>query len=86
MLVLPIFRNSGVPPLNLRKTLFITTGSFTQAAKKEAEVFPRIDLVDGDTLADKMADLGLGVLKDQIVVDYDYFAKFEASVARDQGQ
>ena len=45
------------------KGLLITTGSFTREAVKEAtrDGAPPIDLVDGDQLADKLKDLGLGV-------------------------
>ncbi len=43
------------------KALLITTGTFTREARHEAEVSPRIDLVDGNLLVEKMANLGLGV-------------------------
>jgi restriction system protein len=45
------------------KGLLITTGSFTRDALKEAtrDGAPPIDLVDGDELAEKLKELGLGV-------------------------
>ena len=50
------------------KGLFITTGTFSPAAVKEAtrDGAPPIDLVDGSELADKLRDLGLGVRKEMI--------------------
>lgn len=54
------------------KGLFITTGSFTAEAKKEAirDGAPAIDLIDGDALIEKLKDLGLGV-SERIIKDYD---------------
>ncbi|VXD08734.1 Restriction system protein [Enterobacterales bacterium 8AC] len=58
--------------------MFITTGSFTKAAVEEANrdgVAP-IDLVDGDQLADKLKELGLGVkteLVEKVTVEPDWF-------------
>ncbi len=45
------------------KGLFITTGTFSKEATKEAtrDGAPPIDLIDGDALADKLKELGLGV-------------------------
>ena len=58
----------------VEKYLFITTGTFTAQAKREAErLF--IDLLDGDELAERMADAKAGV-KNQLVVDETYFRKF----------
>lgn len=50
------------------KGLFITTGSFTPAAVKEAtrDGAPPIDLVDGDQLADKLKELALGVRTEKV--------------------
>jgi len=50
------------------KGLFITTGSFTPAAIKEAtrDGAPPIDLVDGGELAEKLKELGLGVKTDMV--------------------
>jgi restriction system protein len=60
------------------KGLFITTGSFTPAAVKEAtrDGAPPIDLVDGDELAEKLKDLSLGVkteLVERVSVDAGWF-------------
>lgn len=45
------------------KGLFITTGTFTRDAIKEAtrDGAPPIDLIDGELLCDKLKDFGLGV-------------------------
>lgn len=50
------------------KGLFITTGTFTPAAVKEAtrDGAPPIDLVDGNELADKLKELGLGIKKELV--------------------
>jgi restriction system protein len=60
------------------KGLFITTGSFTRDAIKEAtrDGAPPIDLLDGDALADKLKELKLGVKIEMIekaTVDSDWF-------------
>lgn len=60
------------------KGLFITTGSFTPAATKEAtrDGAPPIDLVDGDDLAEKLKELQLGIkteLVEQVSVDVGWF-------------
>lgn len=60
------------------KGLFITTGSFTPAATKEAtrDGAPPIDLVDGDELADKLKELSLGVkteMVESVSVDEQWF-------------
>lgn len=62
------------------KGLFITTGTFTPAAIKEAtrDGAPPIDLVDGDQLADKLKELGLGVnreMVEKVTVDEEWFSK-----------
>ena len=62
------------------KGLFITTGTFTSEAKKEAvrDGAPALDLIDGDALIERLKDLGLGVTE-KIVKDYeiseDWFMK-----------
>jgi restriction system protein len=61
------------------KGLFITTGTFSREAIKEAtrDGAPPIDLVDGDLLADKLKELKLGVvteLIEKITVDENWFA------------
>jgi len=47
------------------KGLFLTTGTFTRDAIREAtrDGAPPIDLVDGDQFADKLKELGLGLKK-----------------------
>ena len=60
------------------KGLFITTGSFTPAAVKEAtrDGAPPIDLVDGDELAEKLKELTLGVkteLVERVSIDTAWF-------------
>lgn len=54
------------------KGLFITTGSFTRDAVKEAtrDGAPPIDLIDGEQLIDMLKDLELGV-KEVIKKDYE---------------
>ncbi|MDZ4859204.1 MAG: restriction endonuclease [Candidatus Hydrogenedentes bacterium] len=61
------------------KGLFITTSTFTPAAIKEAtrDGAPPIDLVDGEQLAEKLKELGLGVkteLVETAIVETDWFA------------
>lgn len=60
------------------KGLFITTGTFTRDAVKEAtrDGAPPIDLVDGDQLADKLKELGLGIKKEmveKVSIDSEWF-------------
>ncbi len=45
------------------KGLFVTTGSFTKDAIKEAsrDGASPIDLIDGDLLVDKLKEFGLGI-------------------------
>ena len=45
------------------KGLFITTGTFTPAAVKEAtrDGAPPIDMLDGNDFAEKLKELGIGV-------------------------
>ena len=54
------------------KGLFITTGSFTAEAKKEAirDGAPALDLIDGDALIERLRDLRLGVTE-KIIKDYE---------------
>ncbi len=53
------------------KGLFITTGTFTAEARREAtrDGAPALDLIDGDALIDKLRDLGLGI-EEKIIVEY----------------
>lgn len=60
------------------KGLFITTGTFTSSAIKEAtrDGAPPIDLVDGDQLADKLKELQLGIkteMIERVTVEKDWF-------------
>lgn len=60
------------------KGIFITTGTFTRAAIDEAsrDGVDRIDLVDGDDLADMLKSLQLGVaveLVEQVDIDTEWF-------------
>ncbi len=62
------------------KGLFMTTGTFTREAVKEAtrDGAPPIDLIDGEQLCDKLKELKLGVQTKQIeVIDInkDWFDK-----------
>jgi restriction system protein len=53
------------------KGLFITTGTFTKDAMKEAtrDGAPAIDLVDGDQLVEKLKQLSLGVKTEKIEIE-----------------
>jgi len=60
------------------KGLFITTGVFTKDAKAEAsrDGATPIDLIDGEELATKLKELGLGVATktiEEVVVDSEWF-------------
>ena len=60
------------------KGLFLTTGTFTSGAVREAtrDGAPPIDLVNGDQLADKLKELGLGIKKEmveKVSVDEEWF-------------
>jgi restriction system protein len=62
------------------KGLFITTGTFTRDATKEAtrDGAPPIDLIDGEALIQRLKELGLGVvieLVEAVTVDKAWFAK-----------
>lgn len=61
------------------KGLFITTGTFTPAAVKEAtrDGAPPIDLVDGEQLAEKLKEFQLGLkteLIEKVTIEKDWFA------------
>lgn len=58
--------------------VIITTGTFTREAKKEAirDGAPPIDLIDGNELAEKLKDLGLGVeveMVEKISIKHEWF-------------
>jgi restriction system protein len=60
------------------KGLFITTGTFTRDAIKEAtrDGAPPIDLIDGEELVRRLKDLGLGVkiqMVESVEVDTEWF-------------
>ena len=62
------------------KGLIITTGTFTQAAIREAkrDGAPAIDLIDGEMLMDKLKELGLGVKTEikhteTVIIDTEWF-------------
>lgn len=62
------------------KGLIITTGTFSNDAKKEAtrDGAPAIDLIDGDLLCDLLKQLKLGVLiemVEQVTVDEEWFTR-----------
>ena len=62
------------------KGLFITTGTFTAEAKKEAtrDGAPAIDLIDGDSLCDLLKKHNLGVttkMVEKVSIDPSWFAK-----------
>jgi len=61
------------------KGLFITTGTFTAEAKKEAtrDGAPAIDLIDGDLLCDLLKNLKLGVstrIVEEISINPEWFS------------
>ena len=65
------------------KGLLITTGSFTSEARKEAQRdgAPPIDLIDGDTLVQKLKDLRLGVdVKERLVEDVIVYPEYFTTV------
>jgi restriction system protein len=60
------------------KGLFVTTGTFTRDAIREAtrDGAPPIDLIDGDQLADKLKELHLGIkteMVESVGVDTEWF-------------
>jgi len=60
------------------KGLFITTGTFTRDALREAtrDGAPPIDLIDGDQLADKLKELNLGInteVVEKVAIDENWF-------------
>jgi len=62
------------------KGLFITTGTFTADAKKEAtrDGAPAIDLIDGDLLCELLKNLKLGVaisMIEDVSIDPEWFGK-----------
>lgn len=71
------FRGSNTS--DVEKLLFITTGTFSQEAKKEASMpgKPKVDLMDGDDLVSKLIEYNMGVSQTiAYVVDKAYFKNF----------
>lgn len=68
----------GSMSANVDKGLVITTGRFTREARKEAQrdgALP-IDLIDGNSLAEKLKELRLGIqveLVEKVNVDMDWY-------------
>lgn len=63
---------------DIEKGLFITTSTFSKAAKEEAAKpgKQQIDLMNGEELMDKLAELGIGLSEEKTyVIDENYFAK-----------
>ena len=63
------------------KGLFITTGTFTRDAIREAgrDGAPAIDLMDGEKIAEKLKELSLGIdveLREHITIDQSWFENF----------
>jgi restriction system protein len=61
------------------KGLIITTSGFTRDARQEAtrDGATAIDLIDGELLADKLKELGLGVrtkMVEAVEIDDDWFS------------
>jgi restriction system protein len=61
------------------KGLLITTGTFTRDAIKEAtrDGAPPIDMIDGDQLADKLKELGLGIkteVVEEVTVEKEWYS------------
>lgn len=63
---------------NIEKGIFITTGSFSKAAKDEATTpgKKQIDLIDGEEFISKLAEYSIGVKEVKTYeIDEDFFAK-----------
>jgi restriction system protein len=63
------------------KGLFITTGTFSREAVKEAvrDGAPPIDLVNGDQLADKLKEFNLGIvteMREEVTINEEWFKVF----------
>ena len=60
---------------NIEKGIFITTGIFSKAAKEEAKNLGKqqIDLIDGESFIDMLANYELGLKE---VKDYEIDAEF----------
>lgn len=63
---------------DIEKGIFITTGSFSKAAKDEATTLGKkqIDLIDGEEFISKLAEYSIGVKEVKTYeIDEDFFAK-----------
>ncbi|WP_378958035.1 restriction endonuclease [Mediterraneibacter gnavus] len=63
---------------DIEKGVFITTGTFTKAAKEEASNLGKqqIDLIDGEEFINKIAEYGIGVKEVKTyVIDEEFFEK-----------
>jgi restriction system protein len=63
------------------KGLFITTGTFTREAIREAnrDGAPSIDLMDGEKLAEKLKELRLGIdieFKEHVIINENWYENF----------
>ncbi|MDE5654361.1 MAG: restriction endonuclease [Clostridia bacterium] len=64
---------------DIEKAIFVTTGSFSPAAKSEAKAPGKkpIDLMDGEMLIDKIAELKLGVSPKTVYeIDDKFYAQY----------
>ncbi len=80
----PEIRNfRGSITTDVERGVLITTGGFTRDAIKEAEADGKkhIDLIDGEQLIDKLAQLKLGVKeKTTYEVDHNFFKEFNINI------
>lgn len=70
----------GSMTTDIEKGLFITTGIYSRAAIKEAEADgkKRIDLINGEELLNKLAELQLGIKEEKVyVIDEEFFQNFK---------
>ena len=71
---------------DVEKGIFITTGTFTKEAKEEASQTGKkqIELIDGDSFMDKLAELGLGLNEVKTYkVNKDFFEQFNTADEND---
>lgn len=67
---------------DIEKAIFVTTGNFSPAAKTEAKASGKkpIDLMDGEMLIDKIAELRLGVSPKTVYeIDDKFYAQYNES-------
>ena len=68
-----------------RRASFVTTGTFTRDAVREAtrDGGTPIDLMDGDQLADKLKELKLGIkirMVESVEVDIEWFGNIQTAL------